>query len=162
MPKLAFSGVFAACVLVAALCGSAAARDVVSGPIQITHAWSPPAPPSAPTAAGYLTLANAGPSPERLIGVSSPDFDSVQVHQMSMRDGVMTMRPVARGLAVPAGGSVTLSPDTVHLMLVGPKHVFKAGDHIPIVLTFERLGSVRAELDVQASATGALPGQEKH
>jgi copper(I)-binding protein len=163
MPKLPFAGRLAACILAStALCGAAAARDVASGPLKITRLWSPPAPPSAPTAAGYLTIANAGPAPDRLIGASSPDFNGVQIHLMSMADGIMSMRPVPRGLVVPAGGSVTLAPDGFHLMLTGPRRAFKAGEHIPVVLTFEHAGSVRAELDVQASAAAAMPGMVMH
>ena len=164
MPKLSFAGRLAAGILAStALCGVAVARDVVSSPLKITHPWSPPAPPSAPTVAGYVKIANSSQAPDRLIGASSPDFGSAQIHKVSMAGGVMSMRPVSRGLVVPAGGSVTLSPDTFHLMLIGPKRAFKAGDRIPVVLTFEHAGSVKVEFDVEvAPAAAAIPGMVMH
>lgn len=134
----------------------AAARDYGAGPLRIGHPWSRPTPPGAPTAAGYLSIANAGPAPDRLLGASSPAADQVQLHQDSMTGGVMRMRPVAGGLVVQPHGSVTLAPGGYHLMFIGLKHPFVTGEHIPVTLTFQRAGAVRIALTVEATG-GAAP-----
>jgi hypothetical protein len=161
MFKLRSAGRIAACALaLSCLSVAADARDYVFGELKITHPWSRPTPPSAPTAVGYLTIVNRGHSPDRLIGGSTPAADKIEIHQMSMVGGVMSMRPVAGGLVIPAGGSVSLAPDGFHLMLIGPRRPFRPGEHIPIALTFEHAGTVKLDLAVEqpADAGGAMPG----
>jgi copper(I)-binding protein len=161
MLNLRHAGRLAACALTLSCLSLAAhARDYAFGEIKITHPWSRPTPPSALSAIGYLTIANRGASPDRLIGGATPAADKLEIHKMSMAGGVMTMRPVEGGLVIPPGGSVALAPDGYHLMLIGPKHPFKAGERIPIELRFEHAGTVKLDLDVEAPAdSGAsMPG----
>jgi copper(I)-binding protein len=134
----------------------AASREHAS--VRISHAWSQATPPAAPTAVGYLTITNHGSAPDWLLDEASPAAASVQLHLMSMDGGVMRMRPVQGRLVVPAGGSVTLEPTGYHLMLVGLKRPFKAGDHIALTLRFKRAGVVHTVLDV--TQTGGMPGMD--
>lgn len=126
--------------------------------LTITHAWSQATPPSAPTAAGYLTIANHGREPDWLLSVASPAANAVQLHLMSMTGGVMRMRPVEGGLVIPAGRAVTLNPNGYHLMFEGLKRPFSAGDRIALTLMFRRAGLVRTTLDVVAA--GVIPGMD--
>jgi hypothetical protein len=154
-----FRSLAAACAL--SLATSALAAEPA---IRIEHPWSRPTPPSAPTAVGYLTIVNGTDRPDRLISVASPAADKVEVHSMSMTGGIMRMRPVEGGLAVPAHGSVALAPDGDHLMFIGLKRPFKAGEHIPVTLRFEHAGDRRTELDVEAEDGGmpGMPGMNMH
>ncbi len=115
----------------------------------ITDPVSRATPAGAPTGIGYMTIANTGEVPDRLVAASSPLADHVEIHEMSVANGIMTMHPVPGGLAVPAHGSVALRPGSYHLMLIGPKQPFKAGDAIPVTLTFERAGPERVDLAVK-------------
>ena len=121
-----------------------AASDLV-----VTDPVSRATPAGAPTGIGYMTIANTGAVADRLVSASSPLADHVEIHEMSVAKGIMTMHPVPGGLAVPAHGSVTLKPGSYHLMLIGPKQPFKAGDTIPVTLTFEHAGSERVDLAVK-------------
>lgn len=121
-----------------------AASDLV-----ITDPVSRATPAGAPTGIGYMTIANTGATPDRLIAASSPLADHVEIHEMAVANGIMTMHPVPGGLAVPAHGSVTLKPGSYHLMLIGPKQPFKAGDTIPVILTFEHAGPEEVGLAVK-------------
>jgi copper(I)-binding protein len=160
MFTLRHAGRVVACALVlSCLSVSAQARDYAFGELKITHPWSRPTPPSAPTAVGYLTIVNRGTSPDRLIGGSTPAAGKLEIHRMSMAGGVMSMRPVVGGLVIPPGGSVSLAPDGYHLMLIGPKRPFRPGEHIPVALTFEHAGTVKLDLDVEQPADSeAMPG----
>jgi copper(I)-binding protein len=145
------------CAIALAPAAGASPRQAVS----ISHAWSQPTPPSAPTAVGYLTIANHSREPDWLLDVASPAAASVQLHLMSMDGGVMRMRPVEGGLVVPAGGSVTLVPTGYHLMFVGLKRPFKSGDHIALTLKFKHAGVVHAALDVSGDGgMGGMPGMD--
>jgi periplasmic copper chaperone A len=113
------------------------------GHVVVTDAWSRATPAGAPTAVGYLTIANRGATPDRLMSVDSPAAATVSVHQMSMAGGIMRMRPVIGGLEVAPGGSVSLDPNGDHLMFEGLKRPFKAGEQVPVVLRFQHAGAVR-------------------
>lgn len=57
----------------AALAGAVSAHGLrLRDPLAMGHPWSLALAPGAPAAAGYLTIANAGPEPDRLVAASSP------------------------------------------------------------------------------------------
>jgi copper(I)-binding protein len=115
----------------------------------ITQAWSRATPGGARIAGGYLTIANMGNVPDRLIGGSSDIAGKVEVHEMAMNNGVMTMRPLDKGLVIEPGKTVKLAPGGYHLMMFDLKSPLKQGDKVPVTLEFEKAGKVGLLLDVQ-------------
>ena len=63
------------------------------GDIQISDAWVRVALPNRPTA-GYMMLMNGGGAGDRLVAANSPDFETIELHESSMKDGVMSMTPI--------------------------------------------------------------------
>jgi hypothetical protein len=102
------------------------------------------------TGAVYMTLDNTSASADRLTGGSSDVADKVQIHEMSVVNGVMQMRQLADGLPVPAGGSVVLKPGSYHVMLIGLKKPLTAGETFPLTLTFAKAGNISVTVAVQA------------
>ena len=141
------------------------AHDYEVGALHLSQPWIRPTPNAAPTAAGYLTVINHGGTPDRLLGGTSPDALSVEPHSMSMAGGIMRMRLLPNGFEIASGATLTLSPGGGHLMLIGPKRPFKAGDRVPATLRFARAGEVKVYFTVQADAPGAgsaKPGMAMH
>jgi periplasmic copper chaperone A len=140
-----------ACVtmLVYFLAVPALAEEVKAGDLVITQAWSRATPGGAKVAGGYLTIENKGSTPDRLIGGSADVADKVQVHEMTMNNGVMTMRPLDQGLTIEPGKTVKLTPGGYHLMLLDLKSPLKRGDKVPVTLEFEKAGKVKLSFDVQ-------------
>lgn len=128
---------------------AAAARDFKVGPIAVERPWSRATPPGATAAVGYLEFRNDGNADDRLVSASSPAAPDVRVHEMKVENGVMTMRPLGGGLPIPAGEAVALKPGGRHLMLVGLKQPLKAGDEVPLTLTFEKAGTVDVALEIE-------------
>jgi len=118
--------------------------------ITVENVWARATAPSAKTGALYLTIIDHG-APDRLTGVTTPVADMAGLHQTTMQDNVMRMRPVD-GLAVTAGAPVKLAPGGYHVMLMGLKQQLKPGQSFPVTLTFAQAGTV------QASATVASAG----
>jgi periplasmic copper chaperone A len=145
--RVALGAMLAACLLAAP---SARAEDVKAGDLVISQAWSRATPGGAKIGGGYLTIENKGTAPDRLIGGSSDAAGKVEVHEMAMNNGVMTMRPLDKGLTIEPGKTVKLSPGGLHLMLMDLKAPLKQGDKLPITLEFEKAGKVQVSLDVQA------------
>lgn len=64
--------------------------------------------------------------------------------------GAMTMKQV-EGIDIPADGSVNLEPGGFHIMLFDLAGPLKAGDTIPVTLTFEQAGEVKVDAEVRDS-----------
>ena len=77
----------------------ARAQEVKAGDLVITQAWSRATPGGAKVAGGYLTIENKGAAADRLIGGSGDVAGKVEVHEMATSNGVMTMRPLDKGLS---------------------------------------------------------------
>ena len=149
-----------ATVLVYFLAAPALAEEVKAGDLVITQAWSRATPGGAKVAGGYLTIENKGSTPDRLFGGSADVADKVQIHEMTMNDGVMTMRLLDQGLTIEPGKTVKLAPGGYHLMLLDLKSPLKRGDKVPVILEFEKAGKVTVSFAVQgvgAQAPAATP-----
>jgi len=134
------------------------AEEVKAGDLVITQAWSRATPGGAKIGGGYLTIENKGSAPDRLIGGSADVADKVQVHEMAMNNGVMTMRPLDKGLTIEPGKIVKLAPGGYHLMMMDLKGPLKQGDKLPVTLEFEKAGKVTVSLDVQGVGAQAPAG----
>ena len=141
----------AACLLIASA-GVAIAHGYDVGSLSIGHPWTRPTPAGAPNGGGYMTITNKGSTDDRLVGGRTPAATRVEIHEMSMDGGVMRMRKLAGGLALPAGETVTLAPGGYHVMFIGLKAPFRAGDSVPVTLDFQKAGSVTVEFRVQATS----------
>jgi periplasmic copper chaperone A len=137
-------------ILIALACAGSA---VAAGALSIAGGWTRPTALGA-NGAGYLVIANRGAAAETLTGAASPLAVAVSIHQSRMQGSVMTMRAVAT-LTIPAHRSVSFAPGGYHLMLEGLKRPLKAGDKVPVTLTFARTGALRVLLDVRLPKTVA-------
>jgi periplasmic copper chaperone A len=128
----------------------AQATEVKAGDLVIMQAWSRATPGGAKVGGGYLTIENKGSTPDRLIGGSADVAGKVEVHEMAVNNGVMTMRSLDKGLTIEPGQTVKLAPGGRHLMLLDLKSPLKAGEKLPVTLDFEKAGKVKVTLDVEA------------
>ncbi|GAM97886.1 copper metallochaperone [alpha proteobacterium U9-1i] len=139
--------------LFAAACGApeqVPAPAESAGPtVSVSEAWATPTPGGVAVSAGYLTIANSGAEADRLVGAATPRAGRVELHTMTMTDGIMEMRQI-ESIDVPAGGSAAFAPGGNHLMFIDVATPFAEGEDIPLTLTFEHAGDVQATLPVRA------------
>lgn len=133
----------------------AAAAEYELGSLQITQPWARATPKGAASGAAYLTVKNTGTKPARLHCVSSNAAAKCEIHEMSMDGGVMRMRPVAGGLEVKPGQTVTLKPGGFHMMLTGLKAPLQEGKMLEA--TMEGEGGATAQVEFPIAGVGA-PG----
>ena len=143
--------------LLALTAGAANAEDYKLGALEIETPWAPAVPKGATVAAGYLTIKNTGTGPDRLVGVSSPVAGKIEIHQMSMDKGVMTMRPLPSGLEIKPGTTVELKPSSFHLMIMGLKEPIEKGKPFKASLKFEKAGPLDVEFMVEGIGASAPP-----
>jgi periplasmic copper chaperone A len=151
--------------IVAALCAALAvspalAHDYTVGSLKIGHPWARATPKGASVGGGYMTITNTGTASERLTGGSSAVAQSFEVHEMKMEGGVMKMRPVAGGIEIKPGQTVTLDPDGYHVMLVALKEQLKQGSRFKATLEFAKAGKV--EVDFVVEGMGAKAPADDH
>ncbi|HXX84887.1 MAG TPA: copper chaperone PCu(A)C [Casimicrobiaceae bacterium] len=134
--------------------GEIAADEYRLQSLRIEHPFARATPPGAKSGGAYLTIVNAGTTAATLAGAASPVAGAVELHQMAMDGGMMTMRAV-RALDVPPGGKLELKPGGYHIMLLDLKQPLKVGDKVPLKLSFENLGTIEIALEVEAMGAGS-------
>jgi copper(I)-binding protein len=126
------------------------------GDLTVTSAWTRATPGGAKIAGGYLKITNNGTSADRFTGAKSDAADHVEIHEMSMNDGVMKMRPLPGGIEIKPGETVELKSGGYHLMFMDLKQPLKQGDTMKATLQFEKAGSLDVNFNV--NAVGATSG----
>jgi copper(I)-binding protein len=140
-------------MLAAMLASPAMAHDYAVGALKIDHPWARATPKGASIGGGYMTITNTGTAPDRLIGGSTNVSNAFEVHEMSMDNGVMKMRMLAKGLEIKPGQSVTFKPGSYHVMFMGLKQPLVEGQRFKATLQFEKAGKV--DVDFVIAGIGA-------
>lgn len=154
------------CCLLSAVPASAEPARRVTG-LDVTNAWVRAMPPGASVASGYLNLLNIGKKEQRLVSLSSPLAQTVEIHGTTMVNGQMQMRPIKNGLSIPAGEILELSPSGQHLMLIGIKQDFVPGMVVPLSLVMADGSVLELKIPVRdatqdAAAAAAQEHQHEH
>ena len=159
MPSVGSSAL--ALLALAAICaGPASAQQIKEGDLVLDHAWARATPKGASVGGGYMTITNTGTAADHLVGGSTDIARGFEVHEMKMEGGVMKMRPVAGGIEIKPGQTVTLDPSGYHVMFVGLKDQLKQGDHFKATLQFDKVGKV--DVDFAIEGIGAKTGGSDH
>lgn len=128
-----------------------------AGDLVVTAPWSRATPKGAKIGAGYLTVQNNGTTPDRLISVETEIAGKADIHEMSMKDGVMQMRPLAGGVAIEPGKSLVLSPSGFHLMLMDMKKPLEQGQSFDATLRFEKAGRLKVTFQIGSIGAASAP-----
>jgi copper(I)-binding protein len=102
--------------------------------VTVANAWARATVPGQDVGAAYMTLTSDKAA--KLVGIKTPAADSVEIHEMSMKNGVMKMR-MKDVLDLPAGTAVKLEPSGFHFMLFDLKKPLKAGENIELTLSLK-------------------------
>ncbi len=128
---------------------AAQAHEEKTGDLVISHPWTRATASTQKVGAVFMKIENHGNSADRLIGASSPDAETVEVHGHFMDGDVMRMRRVD-GVVVPAEGTATLAPGGYHIMLIGLKALLLEETQIELTLEFEHAGKIEIDAIVEA------------
>lgn len=122
---------------------------------EINHPFSTPKPPRAPTGAVFFDLINHGDQPLRLISARSEISNHTELHDMTMTDGVMTMRQVPF-IEVAPKQTLSMRPGGgYHVMLIGLTKTLVEGERFPVWLTFENHAEVEIDVWIEKTDQGA-------
>ena len=144
------SGLFGSLLVSLSISGAALAHEYRVGDIQINHPYARATVPGQTSGGAYMTLENKGKQADTLISAQSPAAQSAEIHSMTMTaDHVMRMREVGSIELKPQEKIVMQPGDGYHIMLLGLKAPLKAGDKLPLTLTFRKAGKVETSISVE-------------
>lgn len=112
--------------------------------------------------AGFVTIENEGDQPDKLLSVTDVSFaKKVEIHETTMVNNVMKMRPLNQGLTIPAKSKVQLKPGSYHIMFIGLTEPIVKDNKYKATLNFEQSGSITIEFDAE-EAKGYYQEKHKH
>ncbi len=132
------------------------AHEYTEGTVKIEHPRAAPTPAGAKTGAVYMKIVNTGKEPLVIKAMSTPVAEKVEVHSMTMTDGIMRMRPIALPITIAPGETLKLSVDR-HVMLIGLKQPLVEEEMVPFTVEFANGKSMNVDLYVEAEE-----GDEDH
>jgi copper(I)-binding protein len=121
----------------------------VSAQTKVDDAWVRATVAGQPSTGAFMTVQSDSDS--KLLSVQSSVAKTVQIHQSTMKDDVMSMRQV-ESVALPAGKPVSFDPHGYHVMLMDLTAQVKEGDKVPLTLTVENAKGEKETIEVQAEA----------
>lgn len=144
-----------------ALLLTAPGLSLAADTIAVHDAWVRAAPPGIKVLAAYMTIDNHSTNAQTLSSVSSPQFRSVEIHRTEIKDGVASMS-AAPSLAIPAHGTLSFSPNSYHLMLIGTRQTLRAGDQVELRLQFDGQPVQTVHAPVRADAPSDAGMMQHH
>ncbi len=98
--------------------------------------WARPAEAEG-VSATYLHMLNAGGENDALVAASTDVAGVVEIHEMTMVNDVMSMRPLEGGVPVASGEVGVLEPGGIHMMMLELQRRLEAGTAFTMTLDFE-------------------------
>lgn len=112
--------------------------------LEIDNVWSRPVHATSDSdgnflsnGAVYLTINNSG-SADTLLSVETEVCRKAELHQSKMVDGLMTMKMLKSGIALPPHGVMKMQPGSYHIMLIGLRKSLRPGDTFALILYFAK------------------------
>jgi copper(I)-binding protein len=138
---------FLCAALLLAACGPADQPKIT-----VENGWARATVAGLDSGAIYLDIVNRGGADDRLVEVSVPRARQATLHSSTMEGGVMRMRDLADGLAIPAGATVALAPHKTHVMLSGLTAPLRPGEQFAATLRFAKAGSKDVTIRVEEAS----------
>ena len=97
---------------------------------------------------GYLKIKNTNNFDERLTSVVSDFSKKIELHEMAVKNDIMTMKKLDNGLMIRAGTEIHLRPGGYHLMFINLNGQVKVMNSYKVNFIFENSGSVMIDMPV--------------
>jgi len=149
-------GLVVACGLALAACTSSGTATPT-----VTDAWVR----SNPNGMGAAYFSITMPSDDRLISAAvDPSIAArIEVHEVIEDAGLMRMREVDGGIALPAGESVEFRPGGYHLMLLDMPAMLEVGSTVTLTLRFATSAQLVIEAEVREGMDAeGMPEHSSH
>ena len=119
--------------------------------LMVKDPYARSARPNAPTGAAFMMLQNHTDQDLKLIGVRSDVAKRVELHtHIDKGDGIMQLRQIEGGIAIPAGESHMMKRGGDHVMLMGLNQSLVDGETIIVIFEFENAKDMTVEIPIDS------------
>lgn len=145
--------------LTAAALAAFLAMPAFGADIVVKDAYARASSPVAKTGAAFMVFENTGDTDDQLIDARSNVSKKTELHtHIDAGGGVMQMRRVEGGFAIPAHGTHLLARGGDHVMMMGLTQPLKQGDVVTLTLVFEKAGEMVIDVPVDLERKGPMAG----
>ncbi|MFK7752626.1 MAG: copper chaperone PCu(A)C [Sedimentitalea sp.] len=131
-----------------ALC-IAASGAIAGDAIMIKDAYARASSANATSGAAFMMIMNHSGQDDRLVAAASGVAKRVELHtHIETGDGVMQMREIEGGIALPAGAMHMMKRGGDHVMFMGLTQSLVQGDMVDVTLVFEKAGEIKVRIPV--------------
>jgi len=135
--------------------GLLVASHVAAQSITVTNPWVRATVQGQKATGAFMTVTSKENA--KLVAVSSPVANVVEIHEMKMDKDVMKMAALPNGLDLPAGKAVDLKPGSYHIMLMDLKLSLTKEVVVPLTLTFQDSVGKKTQQVVQVPVSTQSP-----
>lgn len=128
-------------------------------PISVTNAWVRIVPKIAKNSAIYMEIQNNSNQDDELLEVVSNISKYVELHNVSKKNGMMTMHQVSK-INIPAKQITSLKPGSFHIMLIDLKEYIHKHSHVSVTLKFKYHPNIT--LNIPAKESGKNKSSMPH
>lgn len=114
----------------------------------VIHPWAKGGARAGTAMPMYVVLQNNSTTEERLLEVSSPMADRIEINRL-VREAGLIHTSVLTEVVLPPGGRLAFRPGERQITLIGARAPIEPGSFIPLTFTFERGGRLTANLRVE-------------
>ncbi|MDD5365112.1 MAG: copper chaperone PCu(A)C [Gallionellaceae bacterium] len=126
--------------------------------VKVDNAWVRATAPGQQVAGAFLDL--TADADMTLVGAASPAAKVVQLHTMTMDNGMMVMRQL-KEVVLAKGKTVSLKPGGMHVMLIDLNGPIKEGSKTPVTLIVRGADGKEQKVTVEMEAR-AVGGMQRH
>lgn len=147
--------------IAAAMLSIFAASAACAGDVTIDDPFARASAGGAKVGAVFMTLKNSGPAADALVAAESPVAARAELHTHIREGEIIRMRPV-EAIDVPPGGTVSLQPGGLHVMLIDLRQPLRQGEAFPLTLTLAKAGTMTIQVPVKSPAEMAPMPSHQH
>ena len=140
---------FSKALIALSLMSAAFTSLVQASDIDVSNAYMREVIPGNSVTSAYMTISNQSDAEIKLVAATSSISPTIEIHEHTMRDGMMRMGQVA-GITIGAGEQATLQPMGLHLMVFDLAAPLKAGQQVTMTLAFENNQKIDVTMPVRS------------
>jgi copper(I)-binding protein len=118
------------------MCSATAFAGTAADAITVADPYIPELPPGQPNSLAYMGLTNSSDQDIELVAAEGGVSKVVELHTHVTEDGMLKMITIPK-IDLPAGKTVMLEPNGLHIMLIGLINDLKDGDKAALTLVFK-------------------------
>lgn len=135
-------------------------NSYAAGSVTVVNPYARAVPAGQPNSAAFMVLKNSSNQDRAVVNARSNASKVVELHTHKKEGGMMRMRQIEK-IVVKANSETVLKPGGLHIMFIGLKQSFKAGNKVELELELDNGEKVKLTAPVKMVA-GMMKKKMKH